>query len=196
MADPESSRPWYERLDDSAANIYAGGYPGSAYAEALGAGAKALGSAANAVINGAYSSLDNTYDAVRGVARGVGLLGPEEFRRFGQEADFAGASLGQVGSALRQIAEHPNPAFQAALRSVEEEPLLPFYTAGRFGMGAITGLGPAAVAGGILRGLENGHNLVDAILYPGVQGRPPPGGLLGIPPEGRGLLSIPPQDPR
>jgi hypothetical protein len=189
MADTESRRLWYERD------------PSIAYLQMLYGAAKAGGAAANATVNGAYSTLDNTYDAGRAVARGIGVLGPEEFRRFGQEADFIGASLGpvlgQVGPALGQIAKHPGPAARAAYHVWKKEPLLPFYLAGRAGMGAITGLGPAAIAGGALRAVEDGHNLVDAIVYPGVLGRPlPPGGLLGVPPEGRGLLGIPPQDAR
>ena len=208
MADPERDKRWpekrwYEHFFDDGSTELSAGDPGRAYYEQLRDGAKAAGSAANALANGAYSTLGNSYDAVRAVARGVGLLGPEEFRRFGQEADFIGASLGQIGPALGQIGpalgqivDHPRLAARAAGRALKEEPLLPFYLGGRLGMGVITGLGPTAMAGGLLRAVEDGHNLVDAIAYPGIQGRPPPGGLLGIPPEGRGLLGIPTQDPR
>jgi hypothetical protein len=195
MADPEPNRRWQQRfLDDGTATLYVDTDDGE-----LGrAFQKAVGSTAKAFVNGAYSSLDNTYDAVRAAGRGLGVLGPEEFRRFGQEADFIGASLGRVGPTLGQIVKHPKLAARAAGRVLAEawDPLLPFHLAGRYGMGALTGFGAAAMAGGVLRAVENGHNLFDAIVYPGIQGRPPPAGLLGIPPEGHGLLGIPPQDVR
>jgi hypothetical protein len=60
--------------------------------------AKAVGTRANAVVNGAYSVFPGTYNAIRALGRGTGLLGPEEFRRFGQEADFVGDSLGEVAT--------------------------------------------------------------------------------------------------
>jgi len=170
MADTESEKRWYERFfDDGSAELYAGD-PGRVHYEQLGDGVKAAGSAANALVNGANSTLGNSVDAGRAVARGVGLLGPDEFRRFGQEADFIGTSLGRIGPALGRIIDHPGLAARAAGRALAEEPLLPFYLAGRMGMGALTGLGPAAMAGGLLRAVEDGHNLVDAIVYPGIQG--------------------------
>ena len=88
MADTEPGKRWYERFfDDGSTELYAGD-PGRAYYEQLRDGAKAVGSAANAAVNGAYSTLDNIQRRRRAIARGVGLLGPDEFRRFGQEADF------------------------------------------------------------------------------------------------------------
>lgn len=47
----------------------------------------------NAAVNGAYSVLPGVYDAGRAVARGTGLMGGDEFRRFGQEAEAIGARL-------------------------------------------------------------------------------------------------------
>jgi hypothetical protein len=69
--------------------------------------AKGVGTKANAFVNGAYSVFPGLLNAGRAVARGTGILGSEEFRRFGQEADIVGASLGQ-------IARHPEPAVRAA----------------------------------------------------------------------------------
>ncbi len=48
------------------------------------------------------------------------------------------------------------------------------YLAGRMFMGTLTGLGPAAAMGSALRAVENGHNLLDSLLYQGVQGIPSP----------------------
>ena len=193
MADPESSRPWYERLDDSAANIYVGGYPGSAYAEALGAGAKALGSAANAAVNGAYSVFPDTLNYPRAILRGAGVLGEDQAHRFDQE-------MAVMGEGARQIAGHPKLAAQAAGRALWAgwDPLVLPYLAGRGLMGYYTGLGPFALIGGALRAAEDGHNLIDSIFYgaSGIQGRRPPRGLLDIPPDGHGLLGILPQEPR
>jgi hypothetical protein len=58
--------------------------------------ANRIGTEANAVVNGAYSVFPGVYNAARTVARGTGLLGQEEFRRFGQEADVVGGALGRI----------------------------------------------------------------------------------------------------
>lgn len=199
MADIPSERRWYERYgDDGLADFYANEDAGRATAENARRLARAVGSSANALVNGAYSTLGNSYDAARAVGRGVGVLGREEFRRFGQEADLIGASLGQVGPALGQIGlvlgqivEHPKLTAQAAGRFLAANPLLPFYFAGRVGMGSVTGLGPVAMAGGALRAVEDGHDLIDSLVQGGLLGTRVPGGLLDIPPEGRGLLGHP-----
>lgn len=130
--------------------------------------ANRIGTHANAVVNGAYSVFPGVYEAGRAVARGTGLLGQEEFRRFGQEADFVGGSLGK-------IAGHPEASARIARRAVsklDEDPLFRYYMVGRAAMGALTGLGPAAMAGNVLRAIESGHDVIDAFKY-GVQGRPP-----------------------
>jgi len=122
----------------------------------------------NAAVNGAYSIFPGTYDAARGLARGIGLLGPEEFRRIGQEADFAGDSV-------ERIVRHPGAAHRAAdnaLTILAQNPLIFPYLAGRVAMGTFTGLGPAADMGGFLRALENGHDLIDAVIQHGVGGLP------------------------
>jgi hypothetical protein len=41
--------------------------------------AQAVGTRANAVVNGAYSVFPRTYNAIRALGRGIGVLGPEEF---------------------------------------------------------------------------------------------------------------------
>lgn len=130
--------------------------------------ANRIGTHANAVVNGAYSVFPGVYNAGRAVARGTGLLGQEEFRRFGQEADVVGGLLGGV-------AKHPGASARIARHGVstlDEDPLFRYYMSGRAAMGALTGLGPAAMAGDALRAIERGHNAIDAYKY-GVQGRPP-----------------------
>lgn len=130
--------------------------------------ANRIGTHANAVVNGAYSIFPGVYEAGRAVARGTGLMGQEEFRRFGQEADFVGGLLGK-------IANHPDASAHIARQAVsklDEDPLFRYYMAGRGVMGWLTGLGPAAMAGTALRAIENGHNAIDAFRY-GIQGRPP-----------------------
>ena len=126
-----------------------------------------IGTEANAVVNGAYSVFPGVYDAGRAVARGTGLMGQDEFRRFGQEADFIGSSLGR-------IAQHPGTSARAAGRALSEldkNPLFRPYMGGRAAMGILTGLGPAAMAGNALRAIENGHDLIDVLKY-GIQGWP------------------------
>jgi|GraSoiStandDraft_53_1057289.scaffolds.fasta_scaffold248760_1 hypothetical protein len=130
-----------------------------------------IGTRANAVVNGAYSVFPGTYNAIRAAGRGLGILGPDEFRRFGQEADFIGSSAGQ-------IVKHPGPAVRAARDAVSvlaDNPLLPYYGAGRALMGYFTGLGLPAMAGGALRAVEDGHNLLDAIIQNGIGGVPSAG---------------------
>ena len=186
MADTEPNKRWQQRfLDDGTATLYVDSDDGEldrAYSKTVGSVARAFG-------EGAYSVLPGTYDAGRAFARGSGLLGSEELRRFDQEMDVTAA-------ALEQIAKHPRPAVRAAGRALSTlwDPVLLPHVAGRMVAGYFSGLGPLAAMGDTLRAIENGHNLVDAIVYSGFQGRPPPGGLLGIPPQGGGLLGIPPTD--
>lgn len=127
-----------------------------------------IGTEANAVVNGAYSVFPGVSDAGRAVARGTGLMGQEEFRRFGQEADFIGRSLGR-------IAQDPGTSARIAGRALSElrkNPLFWHYMTGRAAMGISTGLGPAAMAGNTLRAIENGHDLIDVLKY-SIQGWPP-----------------------
>jgi hypothetical protein len=195
MADTEPDKRWYERLlDDGTASIYAGGYegdPGRFYYEQLRNGARAVGTGANAVVNGAYSVFPDTLDFARSALRAAGLFGKAEAGRFDQE-------MGAMGEGARQVVTHPRLAAQAAGNawSAGWDPLLLPYLAGRGAMGYVTQLGPFALAGGVLRAAEDGHNLIDSVIYRGVQGRSPPAGLLGIQPEGSGLLAIRPQEQR
>ncbi len=119
-------------------------------------------------MNGAYSVFPGTYNAIRALGRGTGVLGPEEFRRFGQESDFIGDSLGQ-------LAKHPGLAVRtarAALPILAKDPLLPYYAAGRLLMGGLTRLGPAATIGDALRAVEDGHNFLNSVFYHGIEGIP------------------------
>jgi hypothetical protein len=122
----------------------------------------------NAAVNGAYSVFPGTYNAGRAVVRGTGLMGADEFRRFGQEADAIGAGLGK-------LVERPELAVRAtqeALPILRDNPRLWPYLAGRAVMGGLTYLGPAAMAGDALRAVEKGHNLADAFFYHGLLGNP------------------------
>jgi hypothetical protein len=132
--------------------------------------AERVGTRANAVVNGAYSVFPGTYNALRAAGRGIGILGPEEFRRFGQEAD-------AVGTVLGQVVDHPGAAAHVsrdALSVLDSDPLFRYYMFGRAGMGLLTGLGPAAMAGDALRAVEKGHNMIDAYKF-GIQGTPSSG---------------------
>jgi hypothetical protein len=122
----------------------------------------------NAAVNGAYSVFPGTYNAGRAVVRGTGLMGADEFRRFGQEADAIGAGLGK-------LVERPELAVRAAQEAwpiLRDNPGLWPYLAGRAVMGGLTYLGPAAMAGDALRAVEKGHNLADAFFYHGILGNP------------------------
>jgi hypothetical protein len=122
----------------------------------------------NAAVNGAYSVLPGAYNAGRVVARGTGLMGADEFHRFGQEAETIGAGLGK-------LVERPDLAVRAAQEAwpiLRDNPRLWPYLGGRAAMGILTRLGPAAVAGDALRAVEKGHNLADAFLYHGILGNP------------------------
>lgn len=46
-----------------------------------------------------------------------------------------------------------------------------WFLTGRAGIGAATGLGPAAFIGDTTRAVENGHGVVDALVGGGVGGR-------------------------
>jgi hypothetical protein len=126
----------------------------------------------NAAVNGAYSVIPGLYNAGRAEARGVGLLGGNEFRRFGQEAD-------AIGTGLIEAVKRPELVGRAASEAwgaMRENPLLFPYFAGRLAMGFGTRLGPVAAMGDALRAVENGHNWLDGIFY---------NGILGVPPQGR-----------
>ncbi len=191
MADPELDKRSLEPVFDGTVPAYSGD-TGSIFYGRLRDGADAVGARANATVNGAHSIFPGTLNLPRSILRAAGLFGKAEAHRFDDEMAAAGAALGQ-------IVKHPEPALRAAgeaFSTAWNDPLFPFYLAGRAGMGLRTRLGPFAVVGDTLRALEDGHNLDDAVTYSGILGRPPPGGLLGIPPQGRGLLSIPPEDRR
>jgi hypothetical protein len=122
----------------------------------------------NAAFNGAYSVLPGVYNAGRAVARGTGLIGGDEFRRFGQEAD-------AIGSGLGKLVERPEVAVRAVQEAwpiLRDNPRMWPYLGGRAAMGMLTHLGPAAMAGDALRAVEKGHNLADAFLYHGILGNP------------------------
>jgi hypothetical protein len=125
----------------------------------------------NAAVNGAHSVFPGLYNAGRAEARGVGLLGGNEFRRFGQEAD-------AVGTGLIEAAKRPELVGRAASQAwgaMRENLLFPYF-AGRLAMGIGTRLGPVAAMGDVLRAVEDGHNWLDGVFYNGV---------LGIPSQGR-----------
>ncbi|MBV8191335.1 MAG: hypothetical protein JO339_29135 [Alphaproteobacteria bacterium] len=130
--------------------------------------AEAVWKAANYAVNGAYSIFPGIYNAGRAVARGTRLMGPEEYRRFDQEVNF-------IGNASGEITKHPELAYRAgqeALAVLARNPYLIPYFLGRVARGGATMLGPAALAGDTLRAIEDGHDLLDAVLYQGLQGIP------------------------
>jgi hypothetical protein len=155
--------PGFRVFDDGSVATY-----GSDLGRPLFSTLKEAAAWVNAAVNGAYSVLPGTYNAGRAVARGTGLLGADEFRRFGQEADAIGAGLGK-------LVERPDLAARAAQAwpMLRDNPRLWPYLGGRLAMGAFTRLGPAAMAGDALRAVEKGHNLADAFLYHGILGNPP-----------------------
>jgi hypothetical protein len=104
----------------------------------------------NAAINGAYSVTPGVYNAGRAVARGTGLMGADELRRFGQEADIIGAGPGK-------LVERPELGIRAAQEAwpiLRDNPRLWPYLGGRAAMGIFTRLGPAAMAGDALWAVE------------------------------------------
>jgi hypothetical protein len=138
-----------------------------------------LGEKANAVVNGAYSVLPGALDAVRALARGTGLMGSTEFKRFSQEADAIGSGFKKAAPAAREAASaatrHPGDALkllkQAALELDKRNSLLKYYLAGRLAMGFGTGLGYSASVGRALREVEDRHDAIDALIR-GVMGLP------------------------
>ena len=86
----------------------------------------------------------------------------------GQEADAIGAGLGKVVERPELVAR----AAQEAWPMLRDNPRLWPYLGGRLVMGALTRLGPAAMAGDALRAVEKGHNLADAFFYHGMLGNP------------------------
>lgn len=156
--------PGFRLFDDGSVSTY-----GSDLGRPFFANFEEAAAWVNALVNGAYSVIPGVYNAGRAVARGTGLLGAEEFRRFGQEAEAIGAGLGR-------LAERPELAVRAGRAAwpvLRDNPRTWPYLVGRGAMGVMTHLGPAAMVGDALRAIENGHNFGDAFFYYGVQGNPP-----------------------
>jgi RHS repeat-associated protein len=127
------------------------------------------GEKVNAFVNGAYSVVPGVGNALYQATRGAGLLGPQEYNRSVQETDVL-----LIGA--QEAAKNRQQAYdivkEVAITAYNNEPLLPYYFAGRLTMGILTGLGPAATLGDTLNGLEKGHNAIDAFVLKGIHGIP------------------------
>ena len=130
--------------------------------------------AAKALIEGAYSLGPGVVNYARGMARGLGLYGPEESQRFTREVD-------ATGHGMRFIAKNPELSARMALEGIDTalktQPMLLPRLGGRVGAGVLLGyaglpwLPPLAMFGDAFRALENGDDLITA-LGRGVAGTP------------------------
>lgn len=101
-------------------------------------------------------------------------MGAEEQARWSQE----GAGVDQFVERYRTDPEFKRQVDQMAVDKAKElyrnnqDGEMKWFVTGRLGVGAATGLGPAASIGDATRAVENGHNTVDALIRGGVLGRP------------------------
>ncbi|MCW5733963.1 MAG: RHS repeat-associated core domain-containing protein, partial [Enhydrobacter sp.] len=146
----------------ASASVWYSGITTTAYEYAADAGRKA-----NAYVNGAYSVFPDALNSVRYVLRSSYLFGGDEYNRAVQEANI-------VGRGLTEIYRHPEASIKLGEKALgiitQQQPLISYYVGGRTFMGYLTTLGPAAAAGGLLRGVENGRDFVSSAVQSGIVG--------------------------
>jgi hypothetical protein len=121
--------------------------------------------AANAIVNGAYSIFPGTGYALRYLGRSVGLYGANEQLRSDQEANAIHSGVAATKDFLASgpaAQESARIAIGSAAGRYLDDELNVYHSIGRIGIGAVTGLGPAAAAGDALHAIEKGHNAIDA----------------------------------
>jgi hypothetical protein len=128
---------------------------------------------AQAFFKGQWSIVEGTSDAVRFAARGTGLMGAEEQARWAQESQ-------AVDSFVKRYNEDPTFALQVNEAAIKQGATFDLkntngemkaWLLGRAITGTVTGFGPAAFIGGMTRQVENGHNVVDAVIKGGILGK-------------------------
>jgi hypothetical protein len=119
---------------------------------------------------GAWSVAEGTGNSLRFLARGLGLMGQEELARFNQE----GAEVDKFVKRYNEDAEFRRDVNKALAQRMGElnTEEMKWRLNGRAAIGIVTGLGPAALIGDTTRAIENGHNLVDALMKGGLPGLP------------------------
>ncbi len=127
-----------------------------------------------AFFRGAWSVVTGTGNSLRFVARGTGLMGAEEQARWSQE----GAAVDQFFDRRASDPEFRQQTNRLAVDQAKQfyqnnmDGEMKWFMTGRLGVGAATGLGPAASIGDMTRAVENGHNTIDAAIRGGLFGRP------------------------
>lgn len=121
-------------------------------------------------IEGSWSVVEGTGNGLRFIARGTGLMGPEERARFNQEGAEVDKFIKRYNedSAFRSEVNKALSQKAAALNTEE----MKWRLNGRAATGTVTGMGPAALIGDTTRAVENGHNIVDALMKGGLPGLP------------------------
>lgn len=116
------------------------------------------------------SVAEGTGNSLRFLARGLGLMGPEELARFNQE----GVEVDKFVKRYNEDAEFRREVNKALAQKMGElnTEEMKWRLNGRAATGIVTGLGPAALIGDTTRAVENGHNLVDALMRGGLPGQP------------------------
>ncbi|THC44302.1 NBR1-Ig-like domain-containing protein [Massilia sp. Mn16-1_5] len=125
-----------------------------------------------AALQGIWSVFTGAGNSIRFVARGIGVLGPEEKKKWNEESkrvdDFVSryrndpAFKREVDQGARDVAgkvltENSNGAGKA-------------YISARAATGIITGLGPAAVIGDTVRAVEQGNGMAESLISGGILG--------------------------
>ena len=123
--------------------------------------------------SGVWSVAKGTGNAVRFFARGTGLMGADEQKRWKQEGDGIQGFVDKYRSD-KEFANEVDHAMGQALGKMyinNQDGWLKAFILGRVSTGVITGFGPAAFIGDTTRKVEEGHGAADSLLKGGVLGQ-------------------------
>jgi hypothetical protein len=110
---------------------------------------------------------------LRFVARGTGLLGAEEQRRWEQEGEAVQRFVDKYFSD-DEFAQEVDRAMGQALGKIyaeNQDGWLKAYLLGRVVTGVYTGFGPVAFIGDATHKVEQGHGVVDSLVNGGILGK-------------------------
>ncbi|WP_162914429.1 hypothetical protein [Taklimakanibacter lacteus] len=119
-----------------------------------------IGEKANAIVNGAYSIFPGVGNALRFMARGIGLFGAEERLKWEQEGkavDYIAKQMAEDPKFREEVMSKLRVGYDAFETENQE---LYYFLGGRAVMGTITRLGPAAIIGSTTRAVEDARDLV------------------------------------
>lgn len=119
-----------------------------------------------------WSIFTGAGNGIRFVARGTGLLGADEKKRWDAESENVDKFFDKYRTDQKFAAEVNKNAGTAAGKLYQESQngAAKAFMAARVATGIITGLGPSAALGDIARSVENGRTIVESVIGGGFAG--------------------------